>query len=89
MVKLVDSQKMGSGVISDGQRINDHSFWAGAGSKGSVFPDGPHKVKLESSAEGAGEVRKYQDTTEAIRAAQVEGAKKVRARPMKEPGYRN
>jgi hypothetical protein len=74
---------------SGGQRIDDHSFWAGKGSPGSVFPDGPHKIKMESSAEGAGEVLKYEDTTEAIRAGQVEGAKKIRARPMKEPDYRN
>lgn len=86
---MEDSQKKGSSFPSGGQKIDDMSFWAGKGSPGSVFPDGPHKVKMESSAEGAGNVIKYQDTTEAIRAAQVEGAKKVRARPMKEPGYRN
>ena len=74
---------------SGGQRVDDHSFWAGAKGKDSVFPDGPHKTKDESSAEGAGSVMKYEDTTMAIKAAQVEGSKKIKARPMKEPGYRN
>lgn len=74
---------------SGGQRIDDHSFWAGNKGKDSVFPDGPHKTKDESSAEGAGSVLKYEDTTEAVRATQVEGSKKIKARPMKQPGYRN
>lgn len=74
---------------SGGQRIDDHSFWAGSKGSASVFPDGPHKVKMESSAEGSGSVMKYEDTTEAIRAGQVEGVKKVKAHPMKEPNYRN
>lgn len=86
---MADSQKMGSNVMSGGQRIDDHSFWAGSKGKSSVFPDGPHKTKDESSAEGSGSVMKYEDTTEAIRAAQVEGNKKVKAHPMKQPGYRN
>ncbi len=74
---------------SGGQRIDDHSFWAGAKGKDSVFPDGPHKTKDESSAQGEGSVMKYEDTTEAIRASQVEGSKKVKAHPMKQPGYRH
>ena len=74
---------------SGGQRIDDHSFWAGAKGKDSVFPDGPHKVKNESSAQGAGEVMKYEDTTEHIRESQVDAAKKVRAHQGKLPEYRN
>jgi hypothetical protein len=74
---------------SGGQRIDDHSFWAGGKGKASVFPDGPHEEKMESSAQGAAELPKYEDTTEAIRATQVAGAEKVKARPMKSPGYRN
>jgi hypothetical protein len=74
---------------SGGMRIDDHSWWAGAHGKDSVFPDGPHKCKDESSAVGAGNLPKYEDTTEAIRASQVEGVKKVKAHPMKQPGYRN
>lgn len=70
-----------------GKLITDHKFFGGSGSP--RFPDGPHKVKMESSAEGAASVSKYEDTTEAIRAGQVEGAKKVKAHPMKQPNYRN
>jgi len=86
---MEDSQKKGSGVVSGGQRIDDHSFWAGSGSKGSVFPDGPHKVKMESSAEGAGSLPKYEDTTEAIRSAQVMGTKKVKGHQGRLPEWRN
>lgn len=85
---MEDSQKKGSGAVSGGQRIDDHSFWGGAGSKGSVFPDGPHKVKMESSAEGAGSLKVYEDTTEKIKAQQVEGVRQIKNRPLK-PLYRN
>lgn len=74
---------------SGGQRIDDHSFWAGSKGKDSVFPDGPHKCKDESSAEGAGSVMKYEDTTEAIKMSQEAGAKKIKSHPMKQPNYRN
>lgn len=85
---MADSQKMGSRVVSGGQRIDDRSFWAGSRGEASVFPDGPHKEKMESSAEGAGSLSKYEDTTEAIRATQVAGEKKAKAYPLK-TGYRN
>ena len=74
---------------SGGLRIDDHQVWMGAKGKASVFPDGPHKEKMESSAEGAGSLMKYEDTTEAIRAGQVAGEKKIKAHPMKQPNYRN
>ncbi len=74
---------------SGGQRIDDHSFWAGKASKDSRFPDGPHKTKDESSAEGAGSVPKYEDTTEAIKAAQVAAVGKVKGHQGKLPMYRN
>lgn len=70
-----------------GQKINDHSFWAGGRSKESVFPMGS-KMKQESSAEGAGSLGMYEDTTEAIRSAQVMGEKKAKGNPLK-TGYRN
>jgi len=70
-----------------GQKINDHSFWAGRPGKDTVFPDGPHKVKSESSAEGSGKLSKYEDTTEAIRAQQMAGDSKVKGHAAK-PGYR-
>lgn len=84
---MVDSQKMGSGR-SGGQRLDDHSFWAGSKSKDSVFPKGVH-TKDESSAEGAGEVMKYEDTTERIKASQVQAVKKVKAHQGRLPEYRN
>ena len=87
-MKQHDDSSKGS-FKSGGQRIDDHSFWAGSKGSASVFPDGPHKVKMESSAEGAASVGKYEDTTEAIKATQVEGSRQVKARPMKQPGYRN
>jgi len=71
-----------------GRRIDDHSFWAGSKGVNSVLPDGPHKTKVESSAEGAGAVSRYEDTTETIKSQQVAGVKKIKAHPMK-PGYRN
>lgn len=86
---MADSQKMGSKVSSDGRRIDDHSFWAGSKGSASVFPDGPHKTKMESSAEGAGSLMRYEDTTERIKETQVEQVKQAKSRPMKQPGYRN
>jgi len=70
-----------------GQRINDHSFWAGGKSKDSVFPKGVH-TKDESSAEGCGKLGMYEDTTEAIKKQQMMNTKKVHSHPMK-AGFRN
>lgn len=83
---MADSQKMAGNVSSGGQRIDDHRFWAGGRSKGSVFPEGA-KTKDESSAEGSGEVMRYEDTTEAIKHVQTESVKQAKRHPMK-PGYR-
>jgi len=80
---MAKEKKMG------GQKINDHSFWAGSKGKDSVFPDGPHKTKAESSAEGVGALMQYEDTTERIRKTQVEAGKQAKSLPMKQPGYRN
>lgn len=71
-----------------GRRINDHSSWVGKAPADKPFPDGPHKVKMESSAEGSGAVAKYEDTTEAIKFSQMAGNAKIRSLPMK-PGFRN
>lgn len=71
-----------------GRKIDDHSFWAGGKGKDSVLPDGPHKVKSESSAEGFGALGKYEDTTEAIKSQQMMNKSKVHGHPMK-PGHRN
>lgn len=70
-----------------GRKIDDHSFWAGGKSKGSVFPEGA-KVKHESSAEGTGALGHYEDTTETIKSQQEMGKKKVSGHPMK-TGHRN
>lgn len=84
---MVDSQKMGSKVVSGGKRIDDHSFWAGGPGKDMVMPQGVH-TKSESSAEGAGSVKSYEDTTEAVKATQMEDVRQIKARPLK-AHYRN
>jgi hypothetical protein len=86
-MKQHDDDMKGS-FKSGGQRIDDHAFWAGSKGKDSVFPDGPHKTKNESSAEGGGSVGHYEDTTETIRSQQEMSKKKMMAHPMK-PGTRN
>jgi len=73
--------------MSGGKRIDDHSFWAGKGSNGSVFPMGA-KTKSESSAEGAGTLSKYEDTTETIKSQQQMGISKAKSHPQK-PLHRN
>lgn len=65
-----------------GRRIDDHSSWMGKGSGGSVLPVGA-KMKQETSAEGAGAVAKYEDTTETIKAQQEMGIREAKARPLK------
>jgi hypothetical protein len=74
--------------MSRAPRIDDHKSWMGTRSKGSVFPDGPHKTKEESSAEGAGGMGEYDDTTDDIKRDQNAGIGKLNGRRMK-PGYRN
>jgi hypothetical protein len=70
-----------------GRHINDHSSWVGKGSNGSVFPMGV-KTKNEHSAEGAGHLGKYEDTTEAIHSMQRANDGKMKSHPQKS-GYRN
>jgi hypothetical protein len=65
-----------------GMRIDDHKFFAGGKSKGSVFPEGVH-TKDESSAMTSGEVMKYEDTTESIKTQQNLGHGKIKAHPLK------
>jgi hypothetical protein len=69
-----------------GQRIDDHAFWAGGRSKGSIFPEGA-KTKEVSEREGAGAVMRYEDTEEAIGHVQKESVKHLKSKPLK-PGYR-
>lgn len=70
-----------------GQKINDHKWWGGSGSNGSVFPMGA-KTKMESSAEGAGAVGEYEDTTAKIKSQQEKGISKAKGHSQK-PMYRN
>ena len=69
-----------------GMKIDDHAFFAGKKSKGSVFPEGVH-TKDESSAEGAGKLNRYEDTTEEIKSAQEMGIRKAKAHDQK-PNHR-
>lgn len=73
--------------MAGGQKINDHSFWAGKGSKESPFPMNS-KMKQFTSAEGAGAENEYEDTTEAIKRQQEMGNSKIKSHPLKS-GYRN
>lgn len=70
-----------------GQRIDDHSFWAGGRSKGSIFPEGA-KTRQDSSATVSGKLSHYEDTTEEIKKYQDQAASKVHSHGRK-PGYRN
>lgn len=70
-----------------GRKIDDHSFWAGKGSNGSVFPMGA-KTKPEHSTEGFGELGRYEDTTEEIATQQKMNKTKVHGHPRK-PLHRN
>ncbi len=73
--------------MSGGQKINDHSFWAGGKSKESIAPMGV-KSKMQATPTGAGDLSKYEDTQEAIKSAQDESIRKAKAHSSK-PQYRN
>jgi hypothetical protein len=73
--------------MAGGRKIDDHSSMWGSAEKGEVFPKGA-KVKMEKSADGAGELSEYWDTTEKIKEQQDMGERKVGSHRMK-PGYRN
>ena len=70
-----------------GRKIDDHSFWAGKGGKDSVLPKGVH-TKSESSADSAGALMNYEDTTEKIRSQQQLADKKVKSH-MQKPLHRH
>jgi hypothetical protein len=73
--------------MSNARKISDHGFWAGGASAGSVFP-AEKKVKMESSAEGAGHESYYEDKTEDIKNAQSMGSGKLKSHKQKD-NYRN
>jgi hypothetical protein len=84
---MVDSQKMGSGVSSGGQRIDYHGSWAGNSTEESPLPLSD-KRKRYISAEGAGSETDYEDTSEKVKAMQDKSVSQVKKHPMK-PLYRN
>jgi hypothetical protein len=65
-----------------GRKISDHSFWAGSSSKESPMPMNS-KMKQESSAMGGGELGRYEDTTETIKAQQEMNVRKAKSQPQK------
>lgn len=83
---MANSQKQGK-ASSGGQKIDDHSSWAGSSSKESPLPM-QAKMKQYDSAEGAGSEMDYEDTSEKVKAQQMAGVAKAKANPMK-PLYRN
>lgn len=70
-----------------GKLIKDHSSWVGGMTEDSVLPKGS-KSKHESSAEGAGSLNKYEDTTEAIKSQQEMGKGKINSHSPRSE-YRN
>jgi hypothetical protein len=78
---------MAQGDNMSGRKISDHSFFAGGKGKNSVLPDGVH-TKVETSAEGDGALKEYQDTTDKIK-AQQEAAKSKMKKHVQPPAYRN
>lgn len=68
-----------------GRRIDDHDSWMGKSGKYPLPMES--KMKEEHTAEGAGGITDYPDTTESIHRDQKAGEGKLRGRPMK-PGYR-
>jgi hypothetical protein len=72
---------------SGGVRIDDHSFFAGGPSKESPMPM-QSKMKQTTSAANDGNVTRYEDTDEAIKAQQDENARKAKAHASKF-NYRN
>lgn len=81
-MKQHDDSRKGS-FSSGGQRIDSHSFWGGGPSKESVLAKGV-KEKSESSAQGAGSLSRYQDTTEEIKKSQMHGIGKIHSHPLKD-----
>lgn len=69
-----------------GQKVSNHAFWAGGKKEGMPLPM-ETKTKGESSANGAGKLDRYEDTTEAIKSVQDRGESKIRGHKMRE-GYR-
>lgn len=67
-----------------GRRIEDYG---GMPHTSDMAMASKNKVKHYSSAEGAGHLEGYSDTTELVERDQEHGVGKIKARPLK-PGYR-
>lgn len=67
------------------RRIDDHASFAGKGGK-YPLPEG-NKMKEYRSAEGAGEMTDYPDTSEDIHRDQEQGIRQAKGRKLK-TGYR-
>jgi hypothetical protein len=65
-----------------GQRIDDHSFWAGKAGKNMVMPQGVHTKELGSDGH-AGELSNYEDTNEAIKKQQNMNVSKIKGHPQR------
>ena len=75
-----DSQKHGKGH-SGGRKIND---MGGMPHSSDMAMKSKTHLKHFSSADSAGSVMKYEDTTEAIRSTQERGEAKAKSHPMKD-----
>jgi hypothetical protein len=66
------------------RRIDDHAFWAGGRSKGSIFPEGA-KTQEHASEEGDGTITDYPDTTERIANQQRHNKAQMKKHALKVP----
>lgn len=85
---MAGSGQRAHGQSSGGMSIDDHSFWMGGKKEGVPLPLSTGMKKVPS-AQGAGEVMKYEDTNERIVEMQKEGTKKAKAHQGRLPEYRN
>lgn len=85
---MAGSGQRATGQSNGGMRIDDHAFFGGSAPAGQVFPN-QAKMKKVNSAEGAGEVMKYEDTNDRIVESQKDAVKKVKSHQGRLPEYRN
>jgi len=71
--------------MSGGQKITDKGGWPGSSTE---LMKSSNRLMEYSSANGAGELNDYWDTTEKIKEQQEMGERKIKSHMMK-PGYRN
>lgn len=71
--------------MSGGMKITDKAGWPGDSEQ---MMKSSNRLKNYSSADGAGELGQYWDTTEKIKEQQDMGERKVKSH-MPKPGYKN